>query len=163
MNDSIEDVDKALLSAMTPKVLKSDGLELKPYNYVRQQAAVMMGLRWRPQARMHDAAVDVWLCTLEDRAVLDITENDDTLAQAKLDAFAWADARGYTLLDCDELMEIHNKITKEIVDSTRARIKQQNGNGNGNGDHAAEAVEVEDEKNAGGPRASSKKARRSRP
>jgi hypothetical protein len=159
-NDSqIEDVDRALLSAMTPKALKN-GLELKPYNYVRQQASVMMGLRWRPSARMHDAAIDVWLCTLEDRAVLAVTESDETLAQAKLDAFAWADAQGYTLLDCDELMEIHNKITKEIVDSTRARVKAQNGNG----EEPAPAEEAEAaEKNVGGPRASSKKARRSRP
>jgi len=90
--------------------------------------------------------------------VLAITENDNTLAQAKLDAFAWADAQGYSLLDCDELMEIHNKITKEIVDSTRARVKQQNGNGA----EASPAAEEEAEKNVGGPRASSKKERRSR-
>ncbi len=160
MNEQIEDVDRALLSALTPK--KINGIELRPYNYVRQQASVMMGLRWRPAARMHDAAIDVWLCTQDDLAVLALTESDETLRKAKLDAFAWADAQGYTLLDCEELMELHNKITKEIVDSTRARVKQ-NGNGAAHEEEAPTAAAEEAVKNVGGPPPSSKKARRSRP
>jgi hypothetical protein len=154
MNETtqIEDVDRALLSAMTPKVLKSDGLELKPYNYVRQQAAVMMGLHWTTASRMHDAAVDVWLCTLDDIDVLKLTASPESLAQAKLDAYAWADAQGYNILNFEELMKLHNQITKEIVDSTRAKVKP-----NGDSEHA------EPSKNVGGPRAFLKKERRSRP
>jgi hypothetical protein len=118
LQEEIDSTDTAFVSAMTTKTF--DGIELQPYSLMRQMVALeITGLE---TTGTFEAVVHIWVCTLEPRQVME-TMNDKV--QAKLDAFAWAEAHGVTINNLRPLLEIYKRLNDEIRQSTRARVKDE--------------------------------------
>jgi hypothetical protein len=108
--------DQALVSALTVK--KMGETELQPFSLMRQLFSV--DLCGKSRNRIADAVVTVWACTLSPAEILEAWED---ITQARLDAFRWAEAQGYSIVNYEPLLAAYARLNRELVASTSARIK----------------------------------------
>jgi hypothetical protein len=113
--------DDALLESLTPKQVEE--LKLEPFSLMRQTVALDLNDRfsgpfWR-------AVMTVWICTLKPRDALRAHADMD---QAKLDAFEWAEKRGYNHHNWKAIIDPYNKLMDEWeASANNVRIQQPNG------------------------------------
>jgi hypothetical protein len=111
--------DEALISALTPKQVGD--IELQPFSLMRQVISTRL---CRLDDRFFNSVVTVWVCTLSDTEALERTED---ASQARLAAFEWAQAQGYSLLNYKPLLDLYTRLNRELEASTRARLRSENG------------------------------------
>lgn len=114
------------MSASTPKYLEE--LRLEPYSLMRQ--TIGMELAGPGSSAFFDAVCKVWLCTQDEEACL-LARDDRN--KARLAAFKWAEARGYSLTKKERwkpLLDLYTKLDAEIEASLEARpAGGEDGNG----------------------------------
>jgi hypothetical protein len=108
--------DEALISALTPKQLGE--LELEPFSLMRQ--VIASDLRRSGESHFFNAIVTVWVCTLSAREALKAYAD---IPQAQIDAFAWAEGQGYSLLNYEPLLDAYKRLNEELAASTKARVR----------------------------------------
>ena len=108
--------DEALISALEPKQLGE--IELEPVSLMRQ--VIASDLRRSGESHFFNAIVTVWVCTLSAREALKAHAD---IAQAQIDAFTWAEAQGYSLLNYEPILRAYKLINNELAASTRARVR----------------------------------------
>jgi hypothetical protein len=118
--EEIQTTDEAFLSASVPKFL--DGIKLQPLSLMRQ--TIGMELSGPDSSAFFDAVCKIWLCTLDPAKCLKAREDRD---QARMDAFAWAEAHGFTLRNYKPVLDIYRKLNAEIEASTEARPETLDG------------------------------------
>ena len=126
MPDTLEEqdltTDEALLESLTQKQVEE--LKLEPFSLMRQTVA--LDLCDRHSGPFWCALMTVWVCTLKPKDALHCHSDMD---QAKLDAFAWAEKRGYNHRNWGPLIEPYNRLLTEWETSANnVRIQQPNGN-----------------------------------
>jgi hypothetical protein len=117
LTQEIESTDEAFISAMMPKNL--DGVELKPYSLMRQVVAIE--LTGAAATALQEAIYVVWSCTLDPVVAMATLESKETKSQARLDAFAWAEQHGITIVNAAPILSIYRRLMNEIKASTRVR------------------------------------------
>lgn len=125
IRDEIKDTGEAFMSASSPKYLEE--LKLQPYSLMRQ--TIGMELAGPGSSAFFDAVCKIWLCTQDELACLAARSDRD---KARLAAFKWAEARGYSLSKKERwqpLLELYTKLDAEIETSLEARSAAE-----GNGD-----------------------------
>jgi hypothetical protein len=120
IEEEIQTTDEAFLSASTPKYL--EGIPLKPLSLMRQ--TIGMELSGVESSAFFDAIIKIWLCTLDDKKCLAARADRD---QARLQAFEWAEARGFTLRNYKPVLDLYRQLNAEIEASTEARPETQDG------------------------------------
>ena len=114
MQDVLEEIktaDDAFLSAITPKDV--NGIVLEPFSLMRQAIAIeIAGLN--TETAFFEAVIRVWLCTLKAPEVIKAKRDKD---QAIVDAFAWAEAQGFSK-DMAPLLTLYRRINQEVQHST---------------------------------------------
>jgi hypothetical protein len=111
--------DEALISALTPKQVGE--IELQPFSLMRQVISTRL---CRSDDTFFNSVVTAWVCTLSDTEVLERTEN---ATQARLAAFEWAEAQGYSITHYKPLMDAYKRLNAELAASTRARMRGSDG------------------------------------
>jgi hypothetical protein len=123
MTDILEEIqttDEAFLSASTPKYL--DGIKLEPLSLMRQ--TIGMELSGPDSSAFFDAICKIWLCTKDKRECLATRLDRDW---ARIEAFEWAESRGFTLRNYRPVLDIYHQLNAEIEASTEARPETQDG------------------------------------
>jgi hypothetical protein len=118
--EEIQSTDEAFLSASTPKYL--DGIKLEPLSLMRQ--TIGMELSGPDSSAFFDAICKIWLCTKDKRACLATRLDRDW---ARIEAFEWAESRGFTLRNYRPVLDIYHQLNAEIEASTEARPETQDG------------------------------------
>jgi hypothetical protein len=118
--------DEALLSSLAEHELEE--LKLEPFSLLRQTIAT--DLCDRTPGSFFNAVITVWVCTLSPKEALKAHADMDT---ARIQAFEWAEARGYSLFNYQPLIEAYGRLEKEFAASARAHVKQE-ASGNGEAD-----------------------------
>jgi hypothetical protein len=108
--------DEALISALSPKRLEE--LELQPYSLARQTVA--LDICPKNGGPFCEGIITVWVCTLSETEALNCYED---ITKARLDAFAWGQARGYSVFNFKPLFDIYTRLKQELAASTRAQLK----------------------------------------
>jgi hypothetical protein len=120
MSNEIEELDmttdQALISALTVK--KVGELELQPFSLMRQLFSVDLCRKSRNS--IFDAVVTVWACTLSPTETLEAWED---IPGARLRAFDWAEAQGYSILNYEPLLATYGRLNRELQVSVGARLK----------------------------------------
>jgi len=124
--------DEALMSSLAEHRL-SDDLKLEPYSLARQ--AVAAGLIGLSTTGLYNAVMTVWTCTLSEREALEAHQD---LSASRLKAFKWAESRGYSLVNCQSIIDMYVRLINEISAATQVQVK------------AAEGSNGEADPNAGG-------------
>jgi hypothetical protein len=129
MQDVLEEIktaDDAFLSAITPKEI--NGIKLEPFSLMRQAVSIeIAGLN--TETAFYEAVIRVWVCTLKPSDVLKAKRDKD---QAVIDAFAWAEAQGISRLNGKVLMDLYERINRELELSTNA-VPETEGDSSPNG------------------------------
>jgi hypothetical protein len=120
IEEEIQTTDEAFLSASTPKYLA--GIKLEPLSLMRQ--TIGMELSGPESSAFFDAVCKIWLCTMEPRKCLATRIDRDA---ARVEAFAWAEARGFTLRNYKPVLDIYRQLNAEIEASTEARVQTSDG------------------------------------
>ena len=121
--------DEALLSSLAEHELEE--LKLEPFSLLRQ--TISIDLCDRIGGRFFNRLMTVWVCTLSPKQALRAHTDAD---EAKLQAFAWAEERGYSLSNSEALDKAYDRLEKEYAASFRGHIKETagtNGEPNPNG------------------------------
>jgi hypothetical protein len=117
MNTDLDmSTDEALISALSPKRLAE--LELQPYSLARQTIA--LDICPKNGGPFCEAIITVWVCTLSETEALECYED---ITKARLDAFAWGQARGYSIVNFKPLFDVYTRLKGELAASTRAQLK----------------------------------------
>jgi hypothetical protein len=106
--------DEALVSALSLKRLGE--LELQPFSLMRQVIATRL---CRSDDNFFNAVVTVWVCTLSDTEALERTED---ATKARLAAFAWGQAQGYSLLNYKPVLDLYAQLNRELEASAQVAI-----------------------------------------
>jgi hypothetical protein len=125
IRDEIANTTEAFMSASSPKYLEE--LKLEPFSLMRQ--TIGMELAGPGSSAFFDAVVKIWLCTRDELGCLAARADRD---KARLDAFKWAEARGYSLSKKERwkpLLDLYTKLEAEIETSLEARAAAGEGNG----------------------------------
>jgi len=120
IEEEIQTTDEAFLSASTPKYL--DGIKLEPLSLMRQ--TIGMELSGPESSAFFDAICKIWLCTQEPRKCLATRIDRD---EARIQAFAWAESRGFSLRNYKPVLDIYRQLNAEIEASTEARVETSDG------------------------------------
>jgi len=113
--------DSALIGSLTEH--KVDELKLEPFSLMRQTIAIDLcdrnaGVFW-------NAVMTVWVCTLKDFDALDAHASPK---KAKVEAFKWAESRGYNHHNWRPVVDIYNRLMDEWDKSvSNVRVMQPNG------------------------------------
>jgi hypothetical protein len=126
--EEIQTTDEAFMSAITPKEI--NGIKLQPYSLMRQ--VIAMELTGIDSSPFFNAVVRSWVCTLTDEQAIQ-ARADRT--KATVEAFAWAEAQGFSFANYQPLLDVYEKLNTEIEHSSNAVDPEQR----------------DDEKNSGGP------------
>jgi hypothetical protein len=116
--DLIHTTDEAFMSAMTPKEL--NGIKLEAFSLMRQ--VIAMEITTVESSPFFNAVVRTWICTLTPDEVME-ARRDKT--QAVVDAFAWAEAQGFSFNNYQPLIDLYNTINREIEKSSSAVDREQ--------------------------------------
>lgn len=100
--------DDAVISAMTPKIL--DDVELKPFSLLRQTIATDM-CAFSASSNLFNIVITVWVCTLTPEECL---KARDDVPVARIQAFEWAEKKGYTITNIDKLIDLYKKLNNEL-------------------------------------------------
>jgi hypothetical protein len=123
--------EAALISALMPK--RVGELELEPFSLMRQVIAI--DLCRRSSSVFFNAIMTVWVCTLKPSEALAVHGDIPT---AQLRAFEWAEARGYSLTNYEPILELYERLNRELSASTQVQVRSSSSDG-------------EAPKNVGGP------------
>src|SRR5262245_8594269 len=99
--------DDALLSSLAEHELEE--LKLEPFSLLRQVIAT--DLCDRTSGSFFNAVMTVWVCTLSQKEALRAHAD---MEAAKIKAFEWAEARGYSLYNYKPLTEAYGRLEKEF-------------------------------------------------
>ena len=117
MSDELDlTTDEALLSAISEHPLEE--LKLEPFSLLRQ--AVATDLCDAGAGSFFNAVMTVWVCTLKPREALRAHADTD---KAKLQAFEWAEGRGYNLVNCEPLIQAYKRLNDEWAAIAKVRLK----------------------------------------
>jgi hypothetical protein len=117
LQEEIESTDEAFVSALTPKSL--DSVELKPYSLMRQVVAIE--LTGVGSTALQEAIFIIWVCTLEPAAAIATISSKESKTQAQLDAFAWAEQHGVTIMNAGPILTIYRRLMGELKVSSKVR------------------------------------------
>jgi hypothetical protein len=107
--------DEALISALSVK--KVGEIELQPFSVMRQFISV--DLCYPGPQSLTNQLITVWVCTLTPKDVLKARED---VTAARLAAFNWAEAQGYSLVEYKPIIETYARLNRELTASTNARV-----------------------------------------
>lgn len=110
--------DEAVISAMIPKQL--DDIELKPFSLLRQTIATDL-CAFSTTSNLFNVVITVWVCTLTPEECL---KARDDVPVARIQAFEWAEKKGYSLTNIDKLIELYRKLNNELKAAVNIRIKE---------------------------------------
>jgi hypothetical protein len=125
IEQEIQTTDEAFLSASTPKYL--EGIKLEPLSLMRQ--TIGMELSGAESSAFFDAICKIWLCTQDPKKCLATRIDRDA---ARIQAFAWAESRGFTLRNYKPVLDIYRELNAEIEASTEVRADIPDGDEPGN-------------------------------
>ena len=97
--------DEALLSSLAEHELEE--LKLEPFSLLRQTIAI--DLCDRIGAGFFNRLMTVWVCTLSPREAL---KAHAAAEEAKMQAFAWAEGRGYSLSNSEQIDKAYDRLEK---------------------------------------------------
>jgi hypothetical protein len=119
MNTIQEDIDmstdEALISALSPKQLGE--IELHPLSLMRHTFSIELAIG---NLKFVHNLMKIWACTLSEDEILKAWSD---LQGARKEAWAWADAQGYSILEHNEVNTIGTRLDQELQASTRARLR----------------------------------------
>jgi hypothetical protein len=121
LTEEISSTDEAFLSAMTPKTL--DGVNLHAYSLMRQVVAIE--LTGAGSTALQEAIFIVWVCTLDPAAALQTLGSKESKTQAQLDAFAWAEQHGVTIINAGPILTIYRRLMGELKVSSKVRTADE--------------------------------------
>jgi len=122
MSDDLDlTTDEALLSSISEHPLEE--IQLQPFSLLRQTIATDL---CDPSGGFFNAIMTVWVCTLSPREALAAHRNAES---AKLKAFEWAENRGYTLSNCEPLIDAYKRLNDEWRAIAKVRAKPSSENG----------------------------------
>jgi hypothetical protein len=116
--------DEALLSSLSEH--KIDELKLYSFSLLRQTVAT--DLCDLGSGSLFNAIMTIWVCTLTPEEALAAHQN---LTKAKLQAFEWAEKRGYSLANYDPVLEMYKRLQKEFSAAIRNHVPKTELNGDG--------------------------------
>lgn len=113
--------DEALMSSLAEHRLEGE-LKLQPYSLARQ--AVATGLIGASKTGLYNAVMTVWTCTLSEKEALEAHED---LPTSRLKAFKWAEARGYSMVNWEPVIDMYVRLLNEISAATQVKAKSPEG------------------------------------
>jgi hypothetical protein len=108
--------DEALISALTPKQVGE--ITLEPFSLLRQVIALDMCRR--SSSVFFNAIMTVWVCTLKPSEALAAHED---IAAARLRAFEWAEAQGYSMTNYEPILEFYKRLNRELSTTTQVGVR----------------------------------------
>jgi hypothetical protein len=112
--------DEALLESISEHHVED--LKLEPFSLLRQ--IISADLCDQGSGTLFNAVMTVWVCTLSPKEALAAHAN---LEKSKLDAFDWAEKRGYSLWNWKPIVKAYGQLNKEWIASTKANIESNDG------------------------------------
>lgn len=114
--------DESLLESLSEHRIEE--LKLQPYSLLRQ--AIASDLCDIGSGTFFSAVMTIWVCTLSPEEALEAHKD---LTRAKSMAFEWAESRGYSLWNWKPLVEPYNRMIREWIAASKAKIQEDQLNG----------------------------------